>query len=78
MNDYPEMYPELENRTLDEAIEGKKPVRPIFTTGYQCMAVIEDYDCNVIRCRVQKKDHGEITEQKWTVYRNGLSTIVQE
>lgn len=78
MNDYPELYPELENRTLDEAIEGKKPVRLIFTTGYQCLAVVEDYDCNVIRCRVQKKDHGELVEQMWTVYRNGLSTIVQE
>lgn len=73
-----EEYANLEAKTLDEAMESKKPVRLIFTTGYQCLAIVEDYDCNVIRCRVQKKDHGELVEQKWTVYRNGLSTIVQE
>lgn len=73
-----EEYENLEAQTLDEAMESGKPVRLIFTTGYQCLAMVENYDCNVIRCRVQKKDHGEITEQKWTVYRNGLSTIVQE
>lgn len=73
-----EEYANLEAKTLDEAMESGKPVRLIFTTGYQCLAVIEDYDCNVIRCRVQKKDHGETKEQKWMVYRNGLSTIVQE
>ena len=73
-----EEYANLEAIGLDEAVESGKPVRLIFTTGYQCLAVIEDYDCSVIRCRVQKRDHGETIEQKWMVYRNGLSTIVQE
>ncbi len=73
-----EEYANLEAKTLDEAMENGKPVRLIFTTGYQCLAVIEDYDCNVIRCKVQKRDHNQTTEQNWTVYRNGLSTIVQE
>lgn len=75
-----ESYPNLEAKALDEAMESGKPVRLIFTTGYQCLAWIEDYDCNVIRCRVRvpKKDHGRTIDQKWTVYRNGLSTIVQE
>ena len=72
-----ETYPNLEARALDEAMESKQPVRLIFTTGYQCLALIEDYDCVCIRCRVQKKDHGETIEQQWTVYRTGLSTIVQ-
>ena len=73
-----EQYADLECKALDEAMKTGKPVRLIFTTGYQCLAVVEDYDCNVIRCKVQKKDHGELVDQKWTVYRNGLSTIVQE
>lgn len=72
------MFVDLEAMTLDEAVESGKPVRLIFTTGYQCLAEVEDYDCNVIRCRVQHRSHGVVTEQKWTVYRNGLSTIVQE
>lgn len=71
-------YPDLEATALDEAVESGKPVRLIFTTGYQCLAVVEAYDCSVIRCRVQRKDHDRIIEQRWTVYRNGLSTIVQE
>lgn len=73
-----EEYANLEAQTLDEAMESGKPVRLIFTTGYQCLAMVENYDCNVIRCRVQKKDNGKLVELKWTVYRNGLSTIVQE
>lgn len=73
-----EVHKSLEAMTLDEAMESGKQVRLIFTTGYQCLAEITGYDEKVIRCRVMKKDHGETIEQKWTVYRNGLSTIVQE
>lgn len=58
----------LEQAMLEEAVEKKLPVRLIFTTGFQCEAVIEDYCFDVIRCRVNGK--------KWMVYRNGLSTIV--
>lgn len=73
-----EEYANLEAKTLEEAMESGKPVRLIFTTGYQCLAVIDDYDCNVIRCRVKRREADRVTEQRWTVYRNGLSTIVQE
>lgn len=58
----------LEVELLEEAIEKKMPVRLIFTTGFQCEAIIEDYNYDVIHCRVAGK--------KWLVYRNGLSTIV--
>ena len=57
----------LEDLYLSEAARKGKPVRLIFTTGYQAMAVIEDFDDVAIVAKV----NGE----QWLVYRNALSTV---
>lgn len=57
----------LEEMILSEAAESGKTVRIVFTTGYQAMAVIKDFNCDVIV--VEAKDH------KWMIYRHAVSTI---
>ena len=64
-----EIY-DLEAAILEDAAKKKKPVRLITINGYQMNAVIDDFDGNVILCRIAGRKH--------MVYRNALSTIVLE
>lgn len=58
----------IEAEMLEQAMETKKPVQLIFTNGYQTPAVVVDFDCNVIKAKVEGKT--------WLVYRHAVSTIV--
>lgn len=55
---------------LDKVIDSGKPVRIIFTSGFQTTAVIEAYNYDVILCRVK--------DERWMVYKHNVSTIVLE
>lgn len=61
---------ELEPKALDEVIKKGGLVRLIFKNGYQCDALILDYDFDVLIVKVVGK--------RWLIYRNALSTIVLE
>lgn len=58
----------LETKALDRAIDETAVVRLIFVTGYQCEALILDYDADVIVAKVKGR--------RWLIYRSALSTIV--
>lgn len=58
----------LEEKKLQGAVERGKEVRIIFKNGYQMNAVITDFDCNVLVCRVKGEEQ--------MVYITAVSTIV--
>lgn len=58
----------LEEILLQEAVEHGKEVKIFLKNGYQMDAVIIDFDCNVLLCRVR----GE----KQMVYISAVSTVV--
>ena len=58
----------LEEILLQEAVDRGKEVTIFLKSGYQMDAVIIDFDCNVLLCRVK----GE----KQMIYISAVSTIV--
>lgn len=58
----------LEERVLQEAMEKGRPVRLIFTNGFQTMGTIVDFHYGMILVKVKGK--------RWLVSWNALSTIV--
>lgn len=59
----------LEELILTELVESSEEVRIVFVTGYQTMAEILDFNCDVLLVKNKKTGH------KWMVYRHAVSTI---
>lgn len=61
----------LEEKTLEAVVENCDVVRIVFTTGYQTLARIRDFDCTALLLEVEYK--GE--KRDWMVYRHAVATI---
>lgn len=61
----------LEEKTLEAVVENCDVVRIVFTTGYQTLARIRDFDSTVMLLEVEYK--GE--KRDWMVYRHSIATI---